>query len=399
MKILIVFQSTYGDTFFRKTFQDHLFSFKRYARAEVFYHNSYFNPTNFIINQSYDLIVFHYSFMAIKWSCSGELLRHKWIEKLKGKKVIICQDEYINAIEVNKFISKYGIKHIFSCCDNDQDKNTIYPNFKSRGIKITSVLPGYVEAKYLKGKSKKKPHKKRNIDIFYRARSNSYFLGFFSLRKKSIAELFLNNRFHDIRIDISTKEKDTITGNQWFKKLEDSRICLGVEGGASAFDEDGMLKHNVQEFVKSNPDVTFEDVSHRIIKDKDFKLNYKTISPRSFEACITKTCQVLMEGNYSGVLKKDRHYISLNKDYSNFKDVIDKINNVDYCEKIANLAYQEVALNSKYSYKYFVEKTLFESIENNKNNKTNETLKCKFINFIYLSFLPFIIYYVRKIWK
>ena len=242
MKILVVFYTTYSETYFRKTFQDHLLSIKKYSKEDVFYHNSYLESNFYLKKKSFDLIIFHYSFMAQKWNCNGSLLKQRWLKNLKGKKVIMCQDEYINSKEVNEFIDSYNIKTVFSCSNNEKDKQIIYPNYDKRGFKIITVLPGYIEQSNINPQKLLKPHKNRGIDIFYRARSNSYFLGEFSLRKTSIAKKYLAESPNNLKLNISVNENDTITGKKWFEYLENSRVALGVEGGASCFDYNGSIK-------------------------------------------------------------------------------------------------------------------------------------------------------------
>ena len=64
MDILVIFSSNYNATFFRRTFKDHLLSFVRHADAEVYYFNTFIKESNYLRRQSFDLIIYHYSFMA-----------------------------------------------------------------------------------------------------------------------------------------------------------------------------------------------------------------------------------------------------------------------------------------------------------------------------------------------
>ena len=62
----------------------------------------------------------------------------------------------------------------------------------------------------------------------------------------------------------------------------------------------------------------------------------------------------MYEGNYKGILKKDVHYISLKKDYSNIEEVINKIKDDDYLQNMANTAYKDIVESEKYSYENFI---------------------------------------------
>ena len=71
------------------------------------------------------------------------------------------------------------------------------------------------------------------------------------------------------------------------------------------------------------------------------------------EAVITKTCQVLVEGDYDGILQPNRHYIPLKRDFSNLVEVLDKLRDDELLEEIANQAYEEIYMSKRYSYEKF----------------------------------------------
>lgn len=380
MDILVIFSSNYNATFFRRTFKDHLLSFDRHADAEVYYFNTFLKESNYLKRQSFDLIIYHYSFMALKWICNGALLKYDWLKSIKGRRVAIAQDEYINSIEVNQFLKNHDVKVLFSCCDRLQDIELIYPKHLNNLEKVISVLPGYIEAKNLKPLRELKKHDNRKVDIFYRARNNSMALGKLSLRKSRIAKEFLSLELPHLSTDISLDPKDTILGEQWFLALENARVVLGVEGGASVFDPDGLLRMRVEEYVKNNPEVSYSELNENVLKECEGSIDYKTISPRSFEAIMTNTCQVLYEGNYSNVLIPNKHYIQLNKDFSNIENVLLLIENQEYCEKIATSAYRDIIGNNDHTYEKFVNIILSNGLKSPKKTRKNKPrfwLKCQ----------------------
>ena len=67
-----------------------------------------------------------------------------------------------------------------------------------------------------------------------------------------------------------------------------------------------------------------------------------------------KSVQILFEGDYSGILKPDLHYIPLKKDFSNISDVISKVKNNDLLQAIADRAYEDIITSNKYSYETFI---------------------------------------------
>ena len=366
MDILVIFHSNYSATFFRNTFKDHLLSFGRHADAEVYYFNTFIKESNYLKRQSFDLIIYHYSFMAQKWSCNGALLKHNWLKSIKGRRVAIAQDEYFNSNEVNEFLKYHEVKVLFSCCDRLQDIKLIYPKHLNNLEKVISVLPGYIETKNLKPLNRLKKHVNRKVDIFYRARNNSMVLGKLSLGKSRIAKEFLFLELPHLTLDISLDPDDTILGEQWFLSLENARVVLGVEGGASVFDPDGSLSSRVDEYMKNNPEASYSELNENVLKESEGSLDYKTISPRSFEAIMTNTCQVLHEGSYSSVLTPNKHYIQLNKDFSNIKNVLLLIENQEYCEKIATNAYRDIIGNNAHTYEKFVDIVISNGLKSSK---------------------------------
>src|SRR3990172_1592647 len=48
----------------------------------------------------------------------------------------------------------------------------------------------------------------------------------------------------------------------------------------------------------------------------------KTISSRHFDAIGALTCQIMFPGRYGDILEADRHYLALERDFSNIDDVL-----------------------------------------------------------------------------
>jgi len=75
----------------------------------------------------------------------------------------------------------------------------------------------------------------------------------------------------------------------------------------------------------------------------------KAISSRHFEPVGTKTCQILLEGNFNGILKEGEHYISVKKNFSNLKDVINVYSDHDLRNQIVERAYAYIIENHTYN--------------------------------------------------
>ena len=106
-----------------------------------------------------------------------------------------------------------------------------------------------------------------------------------------------------------------------------------------------------------NEDEIFDKHLHHL--EKEIKMNQ--ISPKMFEAISLKTALVLFEGEYSGILKPNRHFIPLKKDFSNFEEVVIKLNDDHYLQEMVDRAFEEICLNEKYSYNYFI-RSVFDQV-------------------------------------
>ena len=225
-------------------------------------------------------------------------------------------------------------------------------------------MTGYINPKNLKPENKIIATKDRKIDIGYRARDNPFWLGKFSLIKSEIANIFLENKRKNLNLDISIKPEDIIFGTKWFDFIENCKFMIGVESGASLHDPKGKIKAKVESYVNDNPNASFKKVSELFFEDRDGNLNCKAISPRIFEAICLKTCLILTEGSYNGILKPNYHYIPLKSDFSNIEEIFDLLEDKSNIQEIINNAYSDIVLSKKYNYNSYVNLFLESSKEN-----------------------------------
>ena len=78
-------------------------------------------------------------------------------------------------------------------------------------------------------------------------------------------------------------------------------------------DLDGSIRRNVENFVSKFPKASFSEVEQNCFPGEDGNLKLFAISPRHFECCLTKTCQVLYQGRYDNIFKANHHFIEIKK--------------------------------------------------------------------------------------
>ena len=170
------------------------------------------------------------------------------------------------------------------------------------------------------------PHAARDIDIVYRARNLPYHIGHHGQLKHEIAHIVEPAaRERGLRTDISTDIKDTKYGDAWFDFLASGRCVIGTESGSSALDPVGAIRRFEAEWRPSHPDATFEEFSALQEPGWD-DYDFTAISPRLFEAAQTKTCQLLVEGAYDGILEAgDSTTSRCARDLSNLAEALERI--------------------------------------------------------------------------
>ena len=77
----------------------------------------------------------------------------------------------------------------------------------------------------------------------------------------------------------------------------------------------------------------------------------KAISSRHFEAVGTKTCQLLVEGRYNGILEAGVHYIPVRRDLDDIEDATRRLLDTAERTRIADAAYEHVRRGHTYSHR------------------------------------------------
>ena len=70
---------------------------------------------------------------------------------------------------------------------------------------------------------------------------------------------------------------------------------------------------------------------------------------------MTKTLQILVEGDYAGIFKPSKHYIPLKRDFSNIDEILKLLHDEAYCQKIIDAAYVDIVMTEKYTYRAFAQ--------------------------------------------
>jgi hypothetical protein len=337
------------------TIMEHVNSFQRYSKFKVWSINTEFGFPRSLDKLQFKIIVLHYSLFG-----SGVyLLSDRFLDYLERNKesykVAFFQDEYQFCQQRFAFINRFCIDCVYTLLEPRYFKD-VYQRYTSVP-KLVYTLTGYVSDDLIKNAQKfAKPDYAREIDVGYRTRQLPFWMGRGSQEKHEIAVRFRECASGlGLRINIETEESKRLYGNAWYKFLGNCNACLGVEAGVSIFDIEDTVRSEYKRLISRNPKMTFEEMSERLLKHWEGNIVYRTISPRHFEAAAFRICQILYEGDYSGIMKPMVHYIPLKRDFSNFEEVIRLFRDNRFRQQITENCYRDLIASGRYSYCRFVE--------------------------------------------
>lgn len=364
MRILVLWRQCAVDMKMRKTDIDHAFSLHRYdPNNEYFYFNIYngrfVEDYNWIEKKMFDAVIFHYTVMELRgldqrWNDFLQFMIAVWRD-YPCKKFIMAQDDYKFTERIWNLALGIKADTIYTII-RECDHPVLYPKSKMGEIKIKEVLTGYVEEDYI-NKLNLQSHRDRKYDVVYRACKPPYNYGRHSQMKYELATFF-NEKLKDCGFicDLGNTDhnRGAMLGDSWFAFLASSRLTVGCLGGAGIADINGKYWRKVEEYMAFHPEATYEETKAVCFPDAEENLT-GMISPRIFDAAITKTCQVLIGEDYQGILRPHIDYIVLDREFGNADEVIKKMKDIDYCEEIANNCYEHVISSRKYTYAKFAE--------------------------------------------
>ena len=353
----------YGKYPTRTTILDHLYSFERYSGARCYYVDLAMGSLpRYLLQVPFDLIIFHTNFLSARWNVD---MFHKIVNKARplkdspAVKVVIPQDEFYYTSVVCDFINEFNVQHVFSVSP-PSEWGTIYRSVDFGKVQFHEVLTGYLEKSTLQRiEQAAQAVPRRDLEIGYRAWRAEPWLGRHGFLKTKLAEVFeMEFAQRGVKADISTRAEDTLHGDTWYKFLLRCKYTVGVEGGASILDWDGSARKRTNQYTAAHPQASYEEIEAACFPGLEGSLKLYAISPRHLEACATRTCQILIEGEYNGVLEAGKHYIELKRDFSNLDQIFAQMKDERSREEMVENAYRDIVASGKYHYASFVRQVM-----------------------------------------
>lgn len=346
------------------TIKEYLEAFKEYSGHEVLFipaSSTYweYSSDQHIDLSIFDVVIIHYSIrLSLTWHLSVKVAEA--LKVYQGLKLLFIQDEYEGTETARCFMDDFNFDIVYTCIPPEYiDK--IYPSYRYPSTQFVQVLTGYVSKNNLAIESYAKPLKDRNIDIAYRGRNLPYIYGKLGHEKFEIGVQVkrLSLEF-GLKVDIEVESEKRIYGSKWHEFLGSAKATLGTESGSNIFDVTGEIQKEIDRFLKASPNTSFEEIHAKLLSSYEDEIKMNQISPKIFEAIQLRTALILFEGSYSGVIFPEIHYIPLKKDYSNIREVFEKLKDDYFIERLTDRAYNDVIASDKFSYESFINKVNFD---------------------------------------
>lgn len=332
------------------TINEHFKSFNKFSKGSFLEFNTFYQPSSKLLRQKFDVIIFHYSiFGSHPFYLSDQLI--EFCCHQDAVKIYFFQDEHQNHDKRIEIIKNIGCSQIYTLAE-EEFHDQLYTNYL-KGVDVFQTLTGFV-GDYSNYRTYIKEFSHRTIDIFYRARNLPLHLGMGSQEKHEIGEYFLASRkFENLNLNISSDESDRLYGKQWFKYLGNSKFTLGVEAGVSIFDVTGNIYNSYLESIKDG--FLSSDEAYLLhLKKYEGNIQYRTISPRVFEAAAMKVCPIMFPGKYNNILVPHENYICIEKDFSNLEEVIACMGNEGLTKDIIQNNLDLLIYSEEYTLKNFI---------------------------------------------
>ncbi|MGI6454045.1 MAG: glycosyltransferase family protein [bacterium] len=285
-----------------------------------------------------------YDFIVVLHSATGDnlgllLKTTAFFQKRRGILLVLVGNEYNLLSNKRKFINDTEADYIGSQLPIDTARWLYSDCIRSRVIETPHALNPDLYHPL--------PALERTVDIGFIGDFYSYAIG--DVERSTIIRFFRENgQSYGLNCMIRQKRLPAV---EWNRFLNQCKGIAGAESGTYYLEKDDRTMTAVQDYLRKYPAASFEEVYERFYQNYQNPVNGKALSSRHFEPIGTKTCQVLLEGYYNGILEAGKHYISVKRDFSDIADAIAQFKDADYRNQIVQTAYQYVLENHTYHHR------------------------------------------------
>ncbi|MCB8820159.1 GAS domain-containing protein [Microvirga rosea] len=308
-----------------------------------------------IVNGEYDAIFLDVSFLCWRWTRThitfeDFIEKYSWVATSSAPKLAFPQDDYDHHQVLDDWLSEWNVDAVFTPLASHG--NVLFPKMASKAL-IEPFQTGFVDDADIRQSEKFNiPLAQRSMDVVYRARLLPAKFGCLGRLKSLVAEVFAPKLLDaGFKIDISTDPEKTIFGDRWLDFLGSSRFVLGSPSGSSVLDPVGEIGQRIDRYIADHPQADFDEVYRACVPDSAALHWMAAISPRVMEAGLTRTCQVLVRGEY-GPMEAEKHYIPIEPDFSNLDAVMEQMRDIAEAQRIADRCYDLMTTSKDLHYRH-----------------------------------------------
>jgi hypothetical protein len=281
-------------------------------------------------------------------------------------KIALPQDEYDNPLLRDRFLYEINVDEIHTNFLNQ--KQLLYPKCNNLETKFFLAFTGYIDDRVINYSNLKWKNDNRKYSVTYRTQTQSYKYGKIGQLKTDIADFFNSKAsLFQEPLNISYNPKDVLLGTDWYDFLLNSKYVLGSLSGSSNIDFLGRIKsERLEQFV--------DDVYYKnFYPESEFtNVELTAISPRNLEAALMGCCQINIESEYGGFFIPWKHYIPLKRDFSNFKEVLNAMNDDELVIEIVKNSREMVLSSPEFKLSELVKGIRNRALISNKSKKIKE---------------------------
>jgi hypothetical protein len=302
----------------------------------------------------HDVIVLHTTLLCWRWHPQFLALAKslEWMQQFRGIVVAMPQDEYDHAHALDDWLTSLNVQIVVTCF-GEAFRPLLYPRMHSTAY-FVEALTGYLHPERVAhARTHALPLSARRTDVVYRANHLPYWFGWLGNIKARLGlegpRLLAQT---GLRTNISVKAEDTVLGDQWLDFLGGSRAILGSESGSSVLDRRGEVAMHVRALLANRPTLSFDE-ANALMDGELSRYHFAALGPRHLEAVMTGTVQVLVDGDFGGVLRPWVHYVPLQRDLSDLAQLGDVMRDDAMMARIAAQAFADVVESGAFTYARF----------------------------------------------
>lgn len=299
-----------------------------------------------------DLVLIDATALATRYAAkdSNALQRAVAAAPARARRVAAPLDEFLSLQRLRDFLVEARVDLLLTALDPAL-WDAFYPA-ADRPYAMRRMLTAYIDEPLVRMARGVSPDlARRAIAVSYRAWETPAWLGEMGMLKREVglrAATWARDRGH--RADVAVDGERRLAGDAWIRLLGASRAVVGVEGGSSVIDPAGELPLAGTAPARHGPDGEgwTPPSSVTVVTGA---AEVRALSPRHLEAAVTRTFQVLVEGDYNGVLEAGTHYQPVRRDLSDIEAALDRSRDLAYAQAMADRAYDEVVASGRYSWR------------------------------------------------